>query len=352
MTHPTYTQQALCRYNLPRLKRIATELGVTPTLDKRAADTWVNAIITHQSTQLQKVDEQAIAQAELDHHIATQAQAVANVPLTTVEINFYHHEVFCGKELIAYIAYDHDDLITQPWLVMVNGEEKFRATTPARCQRFIQWHHQDGILRETFPAPDVIAEVPTILEISFYDQEAFVGDKLIASISYDHGNYQNLYWRVLVNNVEIFRDLSAARCHSYIKQQYQQGTLPVQEQLPEEVCTTGNEIMAQIFDECEKYGFEILDDGIYQNDVKLGEVGCTDGGWWFTRATDEMQQQQPCDSAMDAVWWLSMVDVLPHAEAANCEELLDRPFDELTPDEWQRLREYAPVAESRELVTA
>jgi hypothetical protein len=81
--------------------------------------------------------------------------------------------------------------------------------------------------------PDVIAEVPTILEISFYDQEAFVGDKLVASISYDHGNYQNLYWRVLVNNVEIFRDLSAARCHSYIKQQYQQGTLPIQEQLPE-----------------------------------------------------------------------------------------------------------------------
>ena len=50
MTHPTYTQQALSRYNLPRLKRIATELGVAPTGDKRAAQTWVNAIITHQST--------------------------------------------------------------------------------------------------------------------------------------------------------------------------------------------------------------------------------------------------------------------------------------------------------------
>ncbi|MCC5632702.1 hypothetical protein LC613_34475 [Nostoc sphaeroides CHAB 2801] len=80
----------------------------------------------------------------------------------------------------------------------------------------------------------------------------------------------------------------------------------------------------------EKYDFEILDDGIYQNDVKLGEVGCTDGGWWFTRATDETEQQQPCDSALDAVWWLSMVDVLPHAEAADCEELLDRPFEMLT----------------------
>ncbi|MDZ8258870.1 hypothetical protein [Nostoc sp. ChiQUE01b] len=65
MTHVRYTQQALSRYTLPRLKRIATELGVTPTGDKRAADTWVNAIITHQSAQTYKIaDEQTTAQAE------------------------------------------------------------------------------------------------------------------------------------------------------------------------------------------------------------------------------------------------------------------------------------------------
>ncbi|MEH2279540.1 MAG: hypothetical protein V7K40_33385 [Nostoc sp.] len=165
-------------------------------------------------------DNQATVRAELDHFIADQAQAITNVPLTTVEINFYHHEVYCGKELIAYIAYDHDEFVTQPWLVMVNGKEEFRDTTPNRCQRFIEWHHKDGTLRETFPAPFKVPEVPRILEISFYDQEAFVGDELVASISYDHDNYQNLYWRVLVNNVEIFRDLRATRCHSYIKQQY------------------------------------------------------------------------------------------------------------------------------------
>jgi hypothetical protein len=270
MTHPTYTQQALSRYNLPRLKRIATELGVTPTGDKRAADTWVNAIINHKSAKLQKVDEQATAQAELDHHIATQAQTVAPEPLTTIEISFYDHEFYALNELIAAITYDND--LTQPWVVIVNGVEKFRANTWARCHRFIQWHHQDGTLNEPLPAQT------------------------------------------------------------------------------EALCTTGNEVMVQIFNECEKYGFEILDDGIYQNDVKLGEVGCTDACWWVMR-TGECQQL-PCDSALDAVWWLSMVDVLPHAEPANCEELLDRPFEMLIPDEWQRLREYEPVAESRELLTA
>ncbi|MFN6475530.1 MAG: hypothetical protein RMZ95_004465 [Nostoc sp. DedQUE07] len=45
---------------------------------------------------------------------------------------------------------------------------------------------------------------------------------------------------------------------------------------------------------------------------------------------------------MDAMWWLSMVEVLTNAETADCEELLDRPFDELTIEEWQRFREYKP----------
>ncbi|WDD36134.1 hypothetical protein PQG02_31120 (plasmid) [Nostoc sp. UHCC 0926] len=213
------------------------------------------------------------------------------------------------------------------------------------------------------------AEAPTILEISFYDQEAFVGDYLVVSISYDHGNYQNLHWRVLVNNVEIFRDLSAARCHSYIKQQYQQGTLPVQEQLPEEEAegqgafskgeeisplhpapcslsssTTGNEIMVQIFDEYEKYGFEILDDGIYQNDVKLGEVGCTDGGWWVMR-TGECQQLV-CGCAVEAVRLLSMVNVSTDGKSIFDGYFLEQPLEQLTGDKLQRLLTRA------ELVTA
>ncbi|MHC5755932.1 MAG: hypothetical protein ACYTXF_35915 [Nostoc sp.] len=128
--------------------------------------------------------------------------------------------------------------------------------------------------------------------------------------------------------------------------------------------------MAQIFTECEKFGFDILDDEIYHNDVKLGEVGQTHGGWWFTCAADETQQRIPCDSALDAMWWLSMVDTslvtestpeylqcrsleqltteelqqLLDAEAAYCEQLLDLLFEQLTAQDWQRLREYGPVA--------
>ncbi|MBE9037204.1 hypothetical protein [aff. Roholtiella sp. LEGE 12411] len=278
MTYQTYSQQALSRYTLPRLKRIAAELGVTPTLDKRTADTWINAIIAHQSAQLHKVDEQATAQA----------QVIAPEELRTVEISFYDHEFFALCKLIASIT--HDDDLTQPWVVMVEGKEKFRANTWARCQRFIQWHHQDEMLNE-----------------------------------------------------------------------------PTQAQT-ETPCTSENRIMAHIFNECQKYDLELLDDGIYENEVKLGQVGCTEGNWWVKKGSSG--QQQYSNSVFDAMRTLSMADTsltaetsyeylqdrpleqlnteelqqLLDAEVAECEQLLDRPVDELTPQDWQQLREYEPVA--------
>ncbi|QLE45534.1 hypothetical protein FD723_35165 (plasmid) [Nostoc sp. C052] len=264
MTHPTYTQQALCRYNLPRLKRIAAELGITPTGDKRASETWVNAIITHQSTQLQKVDNQALAQAELDNYIATQAQAVAPEPLRIVEISFSDHEYYAGNQLIASISHD-DNHLTQPWVVIVNDTEVFRANTPMRCDRFICTHYKDG-------------------------------------------------------------------------------SLPVQEQLATPP-TTENQIMAHIFNECQNYGFEILDDGIYNNKgVKLGQVGCTDGNWWVKRRYSV--QQKYSNSVLDAVRSLSMVDVSTDGQSIFDEYFLDQPLEQLTGDKLQRLLERA------ELVTA
>ncbi|MBD2168865.1 hypothetical protein H6G04_31295 [Calothrix membranacea FACHB-236] len=342
MTYLKYTHQQLQHKSIARLKQIYCEVGCTvEVLDKRCKDAWMSAIAEYQAIRVETVvdaapDEQAIAQAELDQYITDQAEAIAP-QLTTVEINCYHYEVYALKQLVAYIAYDYDEFVTQPWVVMVNGEEKFRHTTVARCQRFIEWQHKDGKLNPQTEVP----EAPTILEISFYDQEAFVGDELVASISYDHGNYQNLYWRVMINGQEIFRDISPARCHSYIKQQYQQGKLPLQEQLePEEPWATGNEIMAEIFTECEKYGFEMLEDGIYQNDIKLGKVECTDGRWWVIRAAQE-NQCIPCNSAADAVQSLF--------ESAVDEYLGYRLLEHLSPGEWRSL--LSGTAQGQELLT-
>jgi hypothetical protein len=280
MTHQIYSQQQLHHKSIAHLKQIYSEIGCTVEVtDKRCKDAWIYAIVEHQATKVQKVadavDEPATAQAELDNHIATQAQAVAPEPLTTVEISFYDHEFFSNGKLIASIS--HDDDLTQPWVVMVDGKEKFRANTWARCNRYITWHHQDGTL-----------------------------------------------------NKELLATLDQT-----------EAALPAQQQEP---CTTGNEIMAQIFTECEKFGFDIGDDGIYRDDMKLGEVGCTDGSWWFIR-TGESQEKVPCDSALDTVWWLSMVDVVPPAETepALHEDLLYKRLEQLTPNELQILFENAEL---------
>ncbi|MBD2505079.1 hypothetical protein, partial [Anabaena azotica] len=283
-------------------------------------------------------------QAELYNHLEAQAQAVAPESLTIQEIHSHHFEIFAGNQLIAYITYDNSEFITQRWVVMVRGEEQFRHSTIARCLRYVEWHHKDGSLPTPLPAPIEYPEVPTVTEISFHDQELIVDGELVASIEYDHDNYQDLYWRVIINKEEIYRDTTPARCHSYVKQAYQQGMLPVQKPF-EEPSATGNEIMVQIADECEKHGLELLEDGIYRGDEKLGQAGQDNGNWWFTRTDDATQQRIFCNSASDAVWFVSRAELPEGADFLN-EYLQYHPLEQMPPVELKHL------LDSAELTTA
>ena len=272
MTYPIYSQQQLHQKSIARLKQIYSEIACTVEVsDKRCKDAWISAIVNYQASKIQKLtpvapDNQALAQAELDHFIANQAQVVAPEPLRIVEISFSHHEYYADDKLVASISYD-DNHLTQRWVVMVNDKELFRANTLMRCDRFICTHYKDG-------------------------------------------------------------------------------TLPVQEQLATP-CTTENQIMAHIFNECQNYGFEILDDGIYNNSVKLGQVGCTDGNWWVIQGYSV--QQQYSNSVFDAVRLLSMVDT-SLAEPAD-EYLQYRPLEQLTTEELQQLFNQEVRSQLQELVT-
>jgi hypothetical protein len=92
----------------------------------------------------------------------------------------------------------------------------------------------------------------------------------------------------MVNNKEVHRAATVMLCHRYISTHYKDGTLPVQEQNATDTNgSTENQIMAEIFNECEKYGFEIVGDGIIYNfEVKLGEVGFSGGAWWVVVAAE------------------------------------------------------------------
>ncbi|NDJ21011.1 hypothetical protein GS682_04995 [Nostoc sp. B(2019)] len=81
MTHPIYTTEQLLAEKLEPIKAIARQLGVTPEGDKRNKDIWIDAIIELQLSQTEKlsggfrqideqVDEQVVAQAEMEAHIA------------------------------------------------------------------------------------------------------------------------------------------------------------------------------------------------------------------------------------------------------------------------------------------
>lgn len=194
-------------------------------------------------------------------------------------------------------------------------------------------------------AQTLAPEELTSVEISFFDHEIYAHQKLIARIAYDSADFVTQRWVVMVNGEEIFRAIAYMKCHDYITWHYKQKTLPVQE--PETpTTTTDNEVIVQIADECDKLGLELLDNGIYNNDQNLGQVGCTNGQWWVKRASSIHQQKVLCNSVMNAVLSL-LID-----EAVSCEELLDKPFDQLTAEEWRMLLEYEPAPENRELVAA
>ncbi|MHC0067671.1 hypothetical protein ACWATR_33060 [Nostoc sp. UIC 10890] len=189
----------------------------------------------------------------------------------------------------------------------------------------------------TTVTPCVKVEELRVIEISFYDHEYYAGRQLIATITHDDDLTQP--WLVIVNDKEVHRAATLMLCHRFICQQYKRGTLPVQEETP--VATTGNEVMCEIATQCEQFGFELLDDGIYKDEQKLGSIGCADGCWWVIRATSVHQQKVPCDSAFDAVWVLSMVELTQPSSG----ELLDKPFDQPTANEWEQLRQYQPPSD-------
>ena len=171
----------------------------------------------------------------------------------------------------------------------------------------------------------------------------------------------------MVNGKEVFRANTLMRCDRFICTHYKDATLPVKAEVqgsrgaegknlqqlsPLPLCasapmpssSTENQIMAHIFNECQNYGFEILDDGIYNNGVKLGQVGCTDGNWWVIQGYSG--QQQYSNSVFDAVRSLSMVDVSTDSKSIFDEYFLEQPLEQLTGNLLQRLLERA------ELVTA
>src|SRR5690242_496794 len=110
MTHLIYSHQQLQQKSIAGLKQLYTSIGCTVEITNRySKNAWVAAIAQHQAQQIYRiaqaaVDSQTLAQAELNQHIANQAQTVAPESLKIQEIHSHHFEIYAGNQLIAYIT--------------------------------------------------------------------------------------------------------------------------------------------------------------------------------------------------------------------------------------------------------
>jgi hypothetical protein len=69
------------------------------------------------------------------------------------------------------------------------------------------------------------------VEISFEEHEIYDGDKLIAKIIHDNGDFVTQPWLVIINGVEIHQANTWAKCYHYTTWHFKQGTLPTQQQV-------------------------------------------------------------------------------------------------------------------------
>jgi hypothetical protein len=123
--------------------------------------------------------------------------------IRTKEISFYNHEIYDGGKLIARITYDSDDLVTQPWLVIINGVEIHRASTWAKCYNYITWHYKE----ETLPMQQQEVETGACIKIPVFIVDSQKRELL-------NFNYC-LRTRILEGNHQIYCRLSTINSTKY-----------------------------------------------------------------------------------------------------------------------------------------
>ncbi|MEH1788395.1 MAG: hypothetical protein V7L23_23125 [Nostoc sp.] len=185
----------------------------------------------------------------------------------------------------------------------------------------------------------------------FYNFEATVKGQIIAELDHDAFNEQNP-WYVSVSGVEVYRTSLYCEATDWVKSQYVAGTL-VKHQPTETVVLTDARIeRALTIEVLEQHGDEFVvhnceNDHYYvvrPNHVEPKErCECADCHYRGVKckhsyAVENFLVQQRLEK---------LITIAP-----NLDELLDKPFDELTCDEWERLKAWSYSVESMELVAA
>ncbi|MHC5830522.1 MAG: hypothetical protein ACYT04_84910, partial [Nostoc sp.] len=112
---------------LGEVKAIALQLTLTPEGDQRNKSVWINAIVEHQLTQVQKLSVNGTQMREIR-------------PL--VEMN--GEDCIVDGAIVAAITSDDD--LTQPWVVKIGGVEVHRRNTWALAYDYVRHHSKHHTL--------------------------------------------------------------------------------------------------------------------------------------------------------------------------------------------------------------
>ncbi|MDF5732480.1 MAG: hypothetical protein PUP92_31910 [Rhizonema sp. PD38] len=304
------TESNLNIKSITQLKDVYVQLGSTKTItDKRVKANWVEAILTSQSAQIEKV---SAASVKVEEQVAPQSEEIK-----TVEINFYEHEVYKGNKQIASITHDSNDFQTQRWVVMVDETEVHRANSWAKCHSYITWHHKQG----TLPVYEKSVAQPTQEFVETKPVEV-IPKEVVSPVFTITSN-----WNInLTPNSEIAicpdcDGVGCARCR------YSGG-------LSIDLCVPTTSYRMTYFSQIKNSVAYIA----YNAKTPLGMLFRVRNleEFWENEATSYYWQ---CGGS-EKYWSLGEAfTALKELTAPKTDdELLDTPFDELTREEWERLK--------------
>lgn len=217
MTHPIYTKERLANKSIKALKEIAGELGIAPEGDKRKFAAWENAIINHQSAQVEKVEDEQ--------------------PIDLPQPGDTH---FIGNFLLRCAAVDNGG-----YAVVWDVEEDDVLLGEIKMDWECLWYHPMAL--NAFATPqEAVADLYESLhelirdedDVDFVDDGyhnfearvdgvAFPGGvgKAIAQLSHDRFDI-NQPWYVSVSGLEIYRSALWCDAADWVRSQYVADTLP------------------------------------------------------------------------------------------------------------------------------
>ncbi|MFN6540701.1 MAG: hypothetical protein RM021_030775 [Nostoc sp. EkiNYC01] len=369
MTHQIYILQQLQTKSLSELKTIYAQIGASVEVaDKRCKSLWVNAIVAHQSSQVKLANLIDISEVKAGDVIAALTDVNHEQAVEVLEVFADCLKVKMGEQVFKMSC------PAGSMVILVKREEKafdwskfkmepgnHRIVNASECgprkvtiSEFVE-EVKDPNVEVKVDSPKTVRVASrreddvTFTDIDgFYNFEARVNGEVIAEVSHDGFNDQQP-WYVSVSGVEIFRSSLWCESTDWVKTQYVADALPKHQPQQIQVLTTREERAATI---------EVLE----QHGDEFVVHNCENDHYYIVRP-NHPESKERCECAdchyrsVKCKHQIAVENYLVQqrleklvAVTPSPEELLDKPFDELTREEWERLREYSVPTESVELV--